>query len=364
MLTDLTSDIPLVASPEEVTPKWLTSVLRGNDVDADVSSFEYERIGTGQVGMNIRFTLQYSSAGDDAPPTIVGKYPSPDPVSRETGTNTLTYLRESMFYQQVKPQVDIQTPVPLYNAFNPENHDFVLMMHDLAPAEQGDQLSGCSPEQAELAIRQIAKLHGPRWGDESLDELDWLNGSSQSEPTDPAMVALLWEGFKDRYADRISSDAREAGEVLVANYAQYTAPFEGPRTIAHGDYRLDNMLFGSEAGGFPLAVVDWQTPAYGAGAGDVAYFIGTSVPRAVRPKHEQALLDAYFEELSKYDIGSYSKEYLFNDYRRYALNGYAMAIFASMVVQQTPRGDDMFFAMADRSVDLAMAHDSISLLMA
>ena len=362
MLTDQSSEIQLVADPATVTPEWLTAVFQGNGIDAVVDAFTYERIGTGQVGMNIRFTLSYKSGGESAPKTVVGKYPSPDPVSRETGTNTLTYLRESMFYQNIQPSVDIQTPIPLYNAFNPENHDFVLMMHDLAPAEQGDQLEGCTIAEAELAVRQIAKLHGPRWGDDSLDDMDWIAGSKGSEPNDPALVALLWQGFKERYAARISPEAKEVGEVLIANYAQYTAPYEGPRTVAHGDYRLDNMLFGTEEGGFPLAVVDWQTPAYGPGAGDLAYFIGTSVPRALRPDNEAALINAYFEELSKYEIGGYTRADLMQDYRRYALNGYMMAIFASMVVQQTPRGDDMFFAMADRSVDLAIAHNSLEFL--
>ncbi len=364
MLTDKSTDIPLVADPADVTNEWLTAVLKGNDIDVVVDGFDYERIGTGQVGMNIRFNLSYQSSAEDAPQTVVGKFPSPDPVSRETGTNTLTYLRESMFYQQIQSTVDIQTPIPLYNAFNPENHDFVLMMHDLAPAEQGDQMDGCTIAEAELALRQIAKLHGPRWGDESLNDLDWMAGTKNSEQTDPALVGLLWEGFKDRYAERISPEAKEAGEVLIANYARYTEKFDGPRTVVHGDYRLDNMLFGTAEGGFPLAVVDWQTPAYGAGAGDVAYFIGTSVPRALRPDHEEALLDAYFEELRRYDIGDYTRQDLLRDYRRYAFNGYMMAIFASMVVQQTSRGDDMFFAMADRSVDLALAHDSLSLLTA
>jgi hypothetical protein len=36
------------------------------------------------------------------------------------------------------------------------------------------------------------------------------------------------------------------------------------------------------------------------------------------------------------------------DYRRHAYGGYIMAVGASMLVQRTPRGDEMFLTMARR----------------
>ena len=47
-------------------------------------------------------------------------------------------------------------------------HDFAILMNDLAPAEQGDQMAGCTPDQAALAVEEAAKLHAPVWDDSTL----------------------------------------------------------------------------------------------------------------------------------------------------------------------------------------------------
>ncbi len=52
----------LIADPDAVTAAWLTEVLRDGgaiDESSAVTSFDAKDIGTGQVGANVRFTLQY-----------------------------------------------------------------------------------------------------------------------------------------------------------------------------------------------------------------------------------------------------------------------------------------------------------------
>ncbi len=39
----------------------------------------------------------------------------------------------------------------------------VLVLEDIAPAEQGDVLRGCSREQAEAVVRALARVHGATW---------------------------------------------------------------------------------------------------------------------------------------------------------------------------------------------------------
>ena len=46
-----------------------------------------------------------------------------------------------------------------------------------------------------------------------------------------------------------------------------------PHTIIHGDYRLDNLFFGTDESDYELAVIDWQIASRGGAAYDVAYFI-------------------------------------------------------------------------------------------
>ena len=77
----------MIPSPEEVTAAWLTEQLRKSGIDRYVTSFTQERIGTGQIGMCIRYQLQFD--GNEAPKSVVGKFASPDPLSSATGVQLL-----------------------------------------------------------------------------------------------------------------------------------------------------------------------------------------------------------------------------------------------------------------------------------
>ena len=48
------------------------------------------------------------------------------------------------------------------------------MLADLAPAEQGDQMEGCSLAVAERAIDELAAMHAATWNGKSLDGCSWL----------------------------------------------------------------------------------------------------------------------------------------------------------------------------------------------
>lgn len=346
-------------NPDSISAAWLTEVLQHAGVDAEVAGFRAGEVGTGQVGRNLRFELEY--ARGEGPPSIVGKFASSDPVSRQTGIALLNYLREVRFYQQLRSTLDVQTPEVLFTDVDEATHDFCLMMEDLAPAVQGDQIRGCGADEAALAITQLARLHGPRWGDPTLLQIDWI-GKPQPDG-EPNMVVGLWnsvfEGFMGRYADRLSRDEQRLTEALNERFEAYAARPRGALTVTHGDFRLDNMLFG---GPYPLAIVDWQSPGVGRGTADVAYFMGTSLPTALRRSEERALLAEYHDRLLAYGVEGFSADDLWREYRLSSFAGLVMAVIASMIVEQTDRGDDMFMAMGTRSAAMAADLEAIDLL--
>jgi aminoglycoside phosphotransferase (APT) family kinase protein len=136
-------------------------------------------------------------------------------------------------------------------------------------------------------------------------------------------------------------------ERFIPRLHAYLADRPGRWTVAHGDYRLDNLLFGTRAGGSPVAVVDWQTVAHGPGIADLSYFLGAGLLPAARQTHEHDLVRSYHAGL---DAGGVSIDWddCWRDYRRHTFAGLVMAVAASMLVEQTDRGDDMFMAMANR----------------
>lgn len=337
-----------IYDPDAVTGEWLTEVLlHAGALGADdrVVGLEREEIGTGQVGSNVRFRLRYA-AGDTAtgPRSVVGKFAARDEVSRGAGIATRTYETEVAFYRDLAASVEISRPACYFAAIEPGTADVVLVLEDLAPAVPGDQIAGCSVAQAELAVDEAARLHGPRWGDPSLADHAWLADGYANRGGIAEFYAMTWDAFLDRYRATLDPAAVEVGTHLRAHIADWIGREPAALTLTHSDYRLDNMLFGPGS----LTVVDWQTVRLGCGPSDVAYFLGAGLDPETRRRHERDLVARYYQGLFTYDIGDYSFEACWDDYRRHSYGGYVMAVIASILVGRTDRGDAMFMAMANR----------------
>jgi len=338
---------PDIRRPGAIDAGWLTAVLQRAGVDAVVKSFTAIEVGTGQIGDSVRFRLDYARGGDDAPASLVGKFPAAGDESRKTGVALGNYLREVRFYQQLAPTALIHTPRCYFTDVDEATSEFVLIMEDLAPAEQGDQLRGVSLDQARLAVVEAAKLHASHWADDGLDELPWVSNARAAPPSaaNTESVAMLWQAFRQRYGPRLEPDWVEAGERLTTRFASIAEQHDGPRCLTHNDYRPDNMMFASARGGYPLTVLDWQSFAYGAGPTDLAYFLAGAVTPDLRRAHEPELLALYLRTLNEHGVSGYGMDDL---KRHYGQGGYLLfltAFFAAMIVTQTERGDAMFLQM-------------------
>lgn len=352
---------PLVTNPQALDLQWVNQMLGHIGHDAKASSVRSAAIGTGQTAHSERFV--FSLEGSDQPLSLVGKFPSPDATSRATGHTHGAYRREVHFYQQLANKVAVNIPALVYADIDPDNSDFVLLLEDATPAMQGDQLAGCDEPAAAAVLEQAAALHAPLWGDASLPSYDFLSGAAGSQPLEAALIETMWQQFLARYAQRLPESIVAVGATLIDGWSSYSQPYTGPKTLTHGDFRLDNLLFDLHAdGGIAVTVVDWQTVGVGCAAHDVAYFVGSSFTPEVRRELEPKLLANYLAQLRDRGVTDYSFGQLWFDYRRYSYAGYFMAIIASILVEQTPRGDDMFMLMAMRHGQQAIDLDSAATL--
>jgi aminoglycoside/choline kinase family phosphotransferase len=352
-------------TPDALTASWITDALQAAGVidDASVTEVDMTPVGTGQMCDSVRLELRYSH-DVDAPATMIAKLPAGDPTSRATALAMRSYEIEVRFYQQIAPTLPLCTPHLYYGDIDVETASFVLLMEDLAPAEQGDQLVGCTPEQATAALDELVNLHAPRWDDPTLADVSWLHGDpEQRQMFMLGLLPMLWQGFRDRYAERLGPDVHEAGDALFANLDGYLRKDTQPWTIAHGDYRLDNLLFTTVDGATSsVAVVDWQTCTHGPALNDVAYFIGAGLLADDRRRHEHDLVRRYHDALLGRGVGDYDWDRCWRDHRQGTWAGLIMAIAASMLVEQTERGDDMFMTMAHRHARHALDLDAPALL--
>ena len=356
-------------SPPELEVGWLdperiTAALRtGGSLAADVSVVDVSstQVGTGQMASCVRLDLTFDGA-TDAPSSVVAKIPAADQASRRAGSAG-AYETEVRFYEQLAPRVSIRTPQCFFAELGPEPGDFLLLLEDLAPAEQGDQLEGCSPAHAELAVVEAANLHAPTFGETDLrDRHAWLVRGMVGTGAKGmgAIMQSLVPAFCERYDGRIDADVVALGERLVPKLEAYSAS-EGPRSVIHGDYRLDNLLFGTPEGGPPVAVVDWQTHLWGDPIADVSYFIGAGLVPEDRRANERSLVESYRQAMGAQGA-TIDADTCWERYRLHAISGWHMAVFAAMVVVRTDRGDEMFCTMANRHGRQILDLESESLL--
>jgi Phosphotransferase enzyme family len=356
--------VKIADTPVALTPQWLSDALASTGVldGTRVSEVRIAPVGTGQMCDSVRLTLTFDGPAP-APPTIIAKLPAADESSRQTALALRNYEIEVRFYQVLAPVLPIRTPRILYADIDVATARFVLLMEDLAPARAGDQLAGCTVEEATLALDELVKLHAPRWGDPGLAELEWLHRDPDaSRGFLLELLPVWWSGFRERYAGRLGPEVHAAGDPLFARLEGFFPAPDQPLTVVHGDYRLDNLLFGGGEGTVPIAVVDWQTCAHGPALSDVAYFIGAGLLPDDRRRHEDALVRRYHERLLAAGVQGYGWDDCWTDYRRGTWAGLIMAIAASMLVERTARGDDMFMAMAHRHARHALDLDAPALL--
>jgi len=351
----------LITSAFDVTEQWLTEALEASGVarGAAVVSFESEAVGTGQMGENARFTLEWNEQLGQ-PATVVGKFPSDNEISRATATGGGSYVREVRFYREVAQTVGIRTPRCHFADVDDGTGLFVLLMEDLAPGVQGDQLAGCSPDEAATALDELVRLQAPRWNDPSLNEIDWLSRRHEGTATVTMLYEAVLPGFMNRIGGGLDSESQKLVERfsgLIDRWRERTSTDH--LVISHGDYRLDNMMFG-EIGpnADPMAVVDWQTPAHGVPGTDLSYFLGAGLLPDVRATHERDLVADYHAKLISAGVEGYDLDACWTSYRRESFAGIIMAVVASQIVVQTDRGDDMFLAMASRHARQALELDA------
>lgn len=352
------------AGPSAIDAGWMTQALRSAGVlegDARVTALAATPVGNGLVGDSFRFSLAYEGAPADAPTTVVGKFPAADPASRGSGAALGLYLREVSFYRELAHTVGIITPRPFYAEIDPATSDFTLIFEDLGPARPGDQLAGCSLEDAETAMLEAAALHAPWWGDARLMEFPWLRLGEATAPQIQAMLPAVVGAYKDRYQGQLEAEYVDLVDRLPAAVVAMQAERSVPMTVQHGDFRLDNILFDIQGGKRRMGTLDWQTVTLGAGLTDVAYFLSAGVPPDVRRTHERELVGRYHAELTRLGVTGYDLDACWRDYRRFAVHGVLMGVFSAMAVERTERGDALFLAMTRGACAQALDHGTFGM---
>ncbi|WP_349305912.1 phosphotransferase [Pseudofrankia sp. DC12] len=332
--------------PADVTPAWMTSVLRAGGTDLDVAGLSYEPIGTGQLGASYRFVLDVPDAGPDAPRTVVLKMATgPTEIRDLIG---LGYRTEVNFYRLFAPAARIRVPRCWSADITADARRFTLVLEDAHPALPGSQVAGCTAEQAATAVRNLAGLHASFWNDETLtgDGHQWLRrGDERALIGFGRLLVRAAADFVERFRAVLPPEDADTLTRTADAMSGWGRRIAGRHSLIHGDYRLDNLLF---AGGGDVTAVDWQSLEVGFPGRDLAYFLSTALPTELRRTDQKALVAAYHETLVGFGVADYSLDDCFLDYRLGMPQGPLITVLGCMYSASAPTetSDRMFLSMA------------------
>ena len=289
------------ASSQAITADWMRRALIAGGATGipALSGVVVEDIGTGVglMGDVLRCRLTWADRSTAAPTKVIVKLPSSAPKNLRMSKQQWLYKREYDYYRRLAPHAPLRSPRLLYGAFENRSHRFVLVLEDLGHLEKGDEIGGATPAQARSAIRAVARLHGCYW-----DRVDQPAFSGIFDTGDPKYGPLLQIVYLKNLAPALShfgylfsSRTRAVAEAYGCRVSDHFADLAaGPRTLVHGDFRLENLFFGGRVDD-GVAAVDWQVSGIGCGLFDTAYFLGGSVTTEVRRAIERDAVEEYAE---------------------------------------------------------------------
>ena len=367
----LTSPLSIPAGPADLTAAWLTAALSaGKAIDrAAVSAFTVEKPGGdgGLYGQTVRVRLVYDRDEAGAPRSLIAKFSSATQKMREGAI--AAYTKEVHFYRELVPHTNLPTPACYYADIDQASHLHVILLEDMSPAASGSRLAGCTRAQAALAVRHIAAFHAAWWEDPSLAGMEWLPDPDFGQNPEDRQTEYdgWWRRFLENIGDTPMPDSiRAIGERFGPRRAAiewhlFNAP---PRTLTHGDFHLGNLVFATEEGGVPFAVLDWQMLRRGRGVRDVAYFLSENLLPADRRAIEGELLTDYHRLLVERGISGYTFDDCLADYRLALLQRFRALVSTIAVMPFTPAERQMHVdILLPRNIAAILDHDAGALLM-
>lgn len=342
----------VVCEPEQITPEWLSRVL-----GTEVTAVSTRPVGTGQIGSGVLARLE----GPDVPPTLFVKLPTADPGMRPFLDGP--YRAEVAFYAELAPTVAVRTPgCHLAAAAGPG--EFTLVLDDVTPLVQADQMRGLTPGQAMDCAVNLAGLHGPRWCDPTLERIDGIQRPSVEENEQLAeMAGPTVEAFLAEMGDHLSDAERAVCEELPSLVGRWANGRSERFAPIHQDFRADNMLV-DEAGVLPSLAVDFQTLTIGLPGRDLGFMLASSLDVDARRAFERGIVAAYHHGLRAHGVTGYGLDTCWDDYLFGLLQGPVIGTFGWLYGSRTPRGDEMFATIMRRCCRAIADHDALDLVRA
>lgn len=304
----------LITSLDQISPEWLTRVLRRARLltVASVAELSYE---AGETSFSITAHLRISyTRNADAPDRLFLKFSKPThPVSTPEGG------WEVVFYKFVAARTPALLPYCYDAVFSPEQGKLHLLLEDFSGTHYSEPQTQLPPTRSncELIVRALADIHAAWW-----ERPPWevIGGSQPDRAAIDRRIEDVSErvtSFVNVLGDRLSETRRGIyREVLAALpdlYERLILPTA--YTVLHEDIHIGNVLYPRNPTTDSVRLIDWQCWNIDLAAKDLAHMMALFWFPEQRGALETLLLRQYHDRLCENGVADYSWEQLWSDYR-------------------------------------------------
>jgi hypothetical protein len=328
--------------PPELTADWLTTTLQNAGVigaGSTITDWDTTDIGSGIgfMGDIVRLSLRYANSPASCR-SVVAKFSTQSVENRAVAAGFTMYEREVKFYRELVPLFADVAPECYFVDYNPATNDMILLFEDLCDYRAGDQTVGMALDDARLAIGAVARLHAKTWHADTRAEFDsWprVDGPIYLQGLGGGVAAGLnhaLETFSYAVPTEVVAAADRIRDGIPYLHAKMAT---GPQALIHGDFRLDNFMFGQSPGQRSFVMLDFQAPIVTKAVHDVAYLLSQSLSIDDRRAEERNLVADYHRLLVEYGATGYSADECWNDYRLAVLHAFEFAVVIAGTLDPT-----------------------------
>jgi hypothetical protein len=350
---------------DELTVAWLTAALQSGGRDVVVSDVRRRPLGEGIGMLSGLELLELTYERGEGPSTMAFKFPASNEANLAVAVAFDLYRREVLFYRDLSGLTPAACP-EVYFAEIVGPADFALLLEDMSQYRLGDQVEGCGADDARLCMVELGQLHASFWNDVERPELEFVPYLFPSNHASALCEVAPggWDQTVEVFGDVITQNVRSIRDrYLAAIPAMQRWMTTAPLTVAHGDFRMDNLFFGTDADHAPMSILDWQGCLRAKAVQDIAYFLSGSVTIEARRAHERDLIGTWHDTLVRGGVRDYSAEQAWEDYRRALLYVWTVVIVIAGTLDATnERGRAWMTQMVDRTVTAMADLDVLSQL--
>lgn len=316
--------------PQNITPQWLTHVLRARGVlsgEQRVLAADVAELDAGKTSKSARVTLTYSEGVTAAPTSFVLKMSRKD-VQGVILNLIIKLYREGDFYSEMAAEFPLAVPKCYYSRVSRFFCHFVIMMEDVAPAEMlfgpkgankvvegGGHVNdyGVDVATTESCIEMIAAVHAKYLNDRDVLRHRWVAGTGawKAGALDGEGRLILslctgtWKKTKAMQAKGTWQSTpwppgfvKMVDDFCVHAEGMWDADIRsglGIYTLIHGDCHAMNVLRSGVDG--RLVFLDFQCVSVDEPLHDVAYFCCLSLTPADRKRHEERIVRTHWSRM-------------------------------------------------------------------